>query len=222
MKTALTLISGICWTLVYIEAIRVSRRDKSYAVPFYALALNISWELIYTIYGFRRGVDLQTNINAVWFLFDLGILYTYFKYGNRDSASAGRAFGFTRWSVLVLMISFAVEYGFLREFGEAVGAGYSAFLQNLLMSVLFIEMLARRGTSRGQSLLIAVNKWIGTLAPTILFGILGDGGFPKGSFLIVMLGGLCSVFDLIYIGMLVRILRRDRKMERKIQHTKHS
>jgi hypothetical protein len=118
------------------------------------------------------------------------------------------------------MISFAVEFGFLREFGEAVGAGYSAFLQNLLMSVLFIEMLGRRGTSRGQSLLIAVNKWIGTLAPTILFGVLGDGGFPKGSFLIVMLGGLCSVFDVIYIGMLVRISRRDRKMERKIENPK--
>src|SRR5215471_13320370 len=111
------------------------------------------WELIYTIYGFRHNVSLQTCINAVWFLFDIGILYTYFKFGRRESADTIQTFGFTGWSVLVLMVSFVVEYGFFREFGAEVGAGYAAFLQNLLMSVLFIEMLARRGNSKGQSLL---------------------------------------------------------------------
>jgi len=204
VKTALTLISGICWTAVYVDGIRVGLKDKSWAIPFYALALNVSWELIYTIYGFRHDVSLQTYINAVWFLFDIGILYTYFKYGSRESDGAGWALGFTGWSVLILTISFAVEYGFLREFGAEMGAGYSAFLQNLLMSVLFIEMLLRRGSAKGQSLLIAISKWIGTLAPAILYGILGDGGFPNGDYLIVVLGGMCSVFDLIYIGMLSR------------------
>jgi len=37
------------------------------------------------------------------------------------------------------------------------------------------------------------------LAPTILYGVLGEGDFPRGSFLILTLGILCSVFDLIYI-----------------------
>jgi hypothetical protein len=76
----------------------------------------------------------------------------------------------------------------VREFGVRVGVGYSAFLQNLLMSVLFIDMFVKRGGREGQSLTIAVNKWIGTLAPTILFGVLGNGGFPSGSFLILTLG----------------------------------
>ena len=53
-----------------------------------------------------------------------------------------------------------------------MGAKYSAFLQNLLMSVMFINMYIRRGTMEGQSLLLAYAKWIGTLAPTIIFGIL--------------------------------------------------
>ncbi|MEO7971456.1 MAG: hypothetical protein ABI698_09160, partial [bacterium] len=96
------------------------------------------------------------------------------------------------------------EYAFRKEFGVRVGAGYSAFLQNLLMSVLFINMLVRRGSREGQSLTIAVGKWLGTLAPTVLFGIIGDGGFPHGSFLIVVVGMLCSVFDLIYIGLLLQ------------------
>jgi hypothetical protein len=109
------------------------------------------------------------------------------------------------WSVLGLVTALGVEYAFIREFGVAVGAGYSAFLQNLLMSVMFIDMFVRRGSSEGQSLYIAVNKWVGTLAPTILFGIVGDGGFPSGSFLILVLGVFCSVFDLIYVWMLLKL-----------------
>ena len=106
--------------------------------------------------------------------------------------------------ILFLGFAFWVEFAFIREFGVAVGAGYSAFLQNLLMSVLFINMLVKRCSREAQSPNIAVNKWLGTLAPAILFGIIGDGGFPKGSFLILVVGILCSVFDLIYLWLLLR------------------
>jgi predicted lipid-binding transport protein (Tim44 family) len=40
--------------------------------------------------------------------------------------------------------------------------------------------------------------WIGTLAPTILIGVLGNMPF------ITAIGIMCSVFDLIYIGMVWR------------------
>jgi hypothetical protein len=53
IKLVLTIVSGLCWTIVYIDGIRVGLRDKSYAIPFYALALNFAWELLYTILGFR-------------------------------------------------------------------------------------------------------------------------------------------------------------------------
>src|SRR6185295_7576767 len=196
----------------------------SYAIPFYALALNFAWELLYTILGFRtEGATVQNVINAVWFTFDIGILYTYFRFGWRDFGgrifdSSANADGtdrsvdavgadklFIAWSVLGLITAFAVQYGFRREFGIGKGASYSAFAQNLLMSVLFIAMLARRRSREGQSLTIAFSKWIGTLAPTILYGALGEGVFPRGSFLILTLGVFCSIFDLIYIWLLARM-----------------
>jgi hypothetical protein len=215
-KLILTVISGVCWTIVYIEGIRLGFRDKSYAIPFYALALNFAWEALYTFFGFRlNGVTVQNIFNAVWLIFDIGILYTYFKFGqkyfrtglknpstHRDGAEKTL---FVGWSILGLVTAFALQYALLKEFGVAKGAGYSAFLQNLLMSALFIAMLAGRGNREGQSLSIAVNKWIGTLAPTILYGLIGEGGFPRGSFLILVAGLLCTVFDLIYIRMLLVI-----------------
>lgn len=65
------------------------------------------------------------------------------------------------------------------------------------MSGFFVQMiLARRGL-RGQALTIAIAKWLGTLTPTILVGVI------QGSRFILGLGILCSVFDLIYIGLVV-------------------
>jgi hypothetical protein len=226
VKILLTVISGLCWTIVYIDGIRVGFRDRSYAIPFYALALNFAWELLYTYHGFRiNGVDAQNIFNAAWLTFDIGILYTYFRFGRRyfrafrvhPPADAGgtdktdpraNAGGsdklFIGWSVLGLVTALAVQYAVIREFGIAKGAAYSAFPQNLIMSILFIAMLARRGNREGQSILIAVSKLIGTLAPTFLFGVIGQGGFPRGSFLILTVGLLCSVFDVIYIWLMVK------------------
>jgi hypothetical protein len=202
IKLVLTLISGVCWTVVYIDGIRLGLRDRSYAIPFYALALNIGWECLQTIYGFQSSLSVQTIVNAVWFAFDIGILFTYLKYGRKYFPQNLPGSAFIGWSILGLVTAFAVQFAFIKEFGVAIGAGYSAFLQNLLMSVLFIAMLVKRGSREGQSLTIAVNKWLGSLAPTILFGIIGNGGFPNGSFLILILGILCSVFDLIYLWLL--------------------
>lgn len=213
IKIVLTIISGVCWTIVYIDGIRIGFRDKSYAIPFYALALNFAWELLYTYFGFREnGVTVQNCFNAVWFAFDVGILYTYFKFGRkyfrgfRDQppAYAGGSDMFIAWSVLGLITAFAVQYAFRREFGVSKAAGYSAFPQNLIMSILFVGMLVKRGSREGQSLMIAVNKWLGTLAPTILYGAIGEGGFPRGSFLILTVGLFCSVFDLIYVWLLAQ------------------
>lgn len=226
VKLLLTIISGLCWTIVYIDGIRIAFRDQSYAIPFYALALNFAWEALYTYHGFRiNGVDAQNIFNAAWLTCDLGILYTYFRFGRKyfkafrdhSPATAGGTdrtdppvnagstdFAFIGWGVLGIITAFAIQYAVLREFGVAKGAAYSAFPQNLLMSILFIPMLVRRGNREGQSLLIAVSKWIGTLAPTILYGVIGQGGFPRGSFLILTVGLFCSVFDVLYIWLLAK------------------
>ena len=223
LKVILTIISGVCWTIVYIDGIRLGFKDKSYAIPFFALALNFAWETLYTYFGFRiNGINVQNIFSALWLTFDIGILYTYFKFGGKYfsklrilSPTLSRSerklpagdsdkTAFIGWSILGIVTAFALEYSFVREFGVAKGAPYSAFMQNLLMSVLFIAMLVRRGNREGQSMTIAVNKWLGTLAPAIVYGGLGEGGFPRGSFLILTFGIFCSVFDLIYIRLLAR------------------
>ena len=204
----LTVVSGLCWTIVYIEGIRLGLRDRSYAIPFVALALNLAWELMHTISGFQLGDRLQGTINTIWFLLDLGIIYTYFKFGRKYFARSLTNSRFVAGSAVVLAMAFAVEYAFTREFGTFRGGAYAAFLQNLIMSILFIQMLLSRGTQEGQSLLLAVNKWLGTLAPTIQFGVLNNLGLQQGHVLILVVGGFCCVFDLIYIWLLAKAAPR--------------
>lgn len=199
MEALLTLLSGVAWTLVYIDAIRIGLKDKSYAMPMFALGLNLGWELLYAYNSLMRSADLslQGVINACWALFDLGIVYTYFRYGRRYWPPAFSTRAFVAWSLLVFVTSFVLQLIFFYEFGGHWAARYAAFLQNLLMSVLFIGLFVARKGREGQTLLIAVAKWIGTLAPTLLFGIY------EQSLFITVVGAFCSVFDLLYIGLLL-------------------
>lgn len=43
MDPFLTAISGLAWTIVYINSIWIGFRHKTYAIPMAALALNFAW-----------------------------------------------------------------------------------------------------------------------------------------------------------------------------------
>jgi hypothetical protein len=194
----LTVVSGIGWTVVYIDAIRVGFRDRSYAIPAAALALNFAWEVIYASRSIATGISVQGIFNIAWALADIMIVYTFLRFGRSELPAWVTRNLFIGWALLLGVASFAVQLLFVVEFGWDQASRYAAFLQNLLMSGLFIAMFVARGGPRGQSMLIAVAKWIGTLAPTIVFGWFGN------SPLILGLGALCSIFDLTYIGLLWR------------------
>ncbi len=89
---------------------------------------------------------------------------------------------------------FVIQFAFYFHFKGIPAAQYSAFAQNAAMSILFLTALYTRNTTKGQSILMAVAKWIGTLAPTIQMGII-----ENFNIYIVLMGVVCSVFDIIYI-----------------------
>lgn len=210
----LMLLSGIAWSIVYVDAIRIGIKDRSYAMPFWALALNIAWEFLHALLGYRAvGLSLQIVINLVWFLLDLGLLFTFLKFGQRYFPQTMRSIWFYTWGIVGLAAAFIIQYSFIVEFGLLMGAVYSAFLQNLLMSILFITMSVQRGTSEGQTMLIAVSKWIGTAAPTVLMGILGIRGTLEPNSLVLTVGSLIFVFDLVYF----LILFKKKEAEKRFQ-----
>lgn len=193
--------SGLLWTAVYALIIRRGFKEKTYGMPVAALCANLAWEFVFSfIYKWDAP---QNIINVVWLLFDLVILYQVIRYGTREGNSplppglfyAGLAFG--------LAVAIPVIILMAREFNDFHGK-YSAFGQNFMMSVLFIGMLAQRGSSRGQSLYIALFKFVGTLLPCILC-------YVKHPDLQLLNFVYIAIFvaDVAYLFMLHRCLRRE-------------
>lgn len=210
LNTILTLTSGICWTIVYILIIIRSFKDKTYGMPFWALAFNISWEAIFSFVLLFPTMQLQTAINKIWLLFDVVILIAYCLYGQKEWPGQISRKWFYPYSLLVLITSYFFVYYFSVELDHSRGT-YAAFIQNLMMSWLFILMLVRRQSSKGQSVWIALFKMIGTLAPTILYGV--------GSHFVLFLGSACFVADMIYFIMLLTVYKKQVTQESKTKMT---
>ena len=204
MTLALQLISVICWSLVYVELIRGGFRDKTYGMPLFALALNFCWEFLYTGHGFLTApADPQTWVNLVWTLLDSVILVTFFKYGRRELPAILQRHHV--WVMLIALITSAgFQFGFYLEFGAHWGGIYSAFTQNAIMSILFVVMVITRNSTRGLSKLVLYAKWLGTLAPTILGGLI-----EQVAVFVLIAGGISFAFDLLLIATFDRFPSRD-------------
>ena len=200
VRTILVAISGIAWSAVYVDCARTDFKDKTYCMPLWALGLNIAWEGIYayTDLFVRQNVNAQAIANTCWFVLDILLVMTYLKYGKQECKTVTDRKWFLPWTVLVIAVCFGLQMLFIAEFGSENAEIYSAYLQNLLMSVSFLMLLNRRRSARGQTMLIAVSKCVGTVAPTII-GIMENKPF------IIVVGIMCAVFDIIYIFALLKI-----------------
>lgn len=201
--------SGLLWTLAYLLIIRRGFLDRTYGMPLVALCANLAWELIFS---FIYPHDLpQRAVNVVWFSFDLVILLQLLLYGPREFPGLPRR-AFYAVFALALATSFGAVLTVTLEFDDFDGV-YSAFGQNLMMSVLFLTMLHARRSLRGQSVSIALLKMSGTALASFAFYFYN----PEydGSVLLPFLYVAILVFDGIYAGAVIVCARRQRKPDRK-------
>ena len=200
---AIMVGSGVLWTLAYLLIIRRGFLDRTYGMPLVALCANLSWEFIFS---FVHPHDLpQRAVNVVWFSFDLVILLQLLLYGPREFADLPRR-AFYAVLALALAASFGAVLAVTLEFDDFDGA-YSAFGQNLMMSVLFIAMLRSRGSLRGQSVGIALLKLGGTALASFAFYFHNPD--YAGSVLLPFIYITTLIFDGVYAGAV--IVGRHRK-----------
>lgn len=200
----LVIASGVCWSIVYVASIRTGFKQKTYCMPLFALGLNIVWEGMYAYIDLfvRQKISAQAIANTCWFLLDIFILVTWFKFAKEEFTTETEKKWFIPWTLIVLISCIALQVLFAVFFGIEEGEKYSAYLQNIAMSVAYLYMLNRRRSSKGQSMTIAVCKCIGTLTPTI-YGAMG------GNMFIVVTGIICFVLDLLYIYFLHGVQQKE-------------
>lgn len=188
----LQIATGLLWSITYILIIRQGFKDKTYGMPMAAICANISWEFIFSFLYPHGG--LQNIIIIVWFVLDVFIAYQYLKFGPKK-------FLYSIFFLTIALCSWIIIAS-VYEFSDFEGK-YAAFSQNLMMSILFISLLFKRGNAKGQSIYIAVFKMIGSLIPAIVFY------FYFKSELIAVLSLGTFVFDLIYVVFLHEKNRRN-------------
>jgi hypothetical protein len=202
MFDAILVGSGLLWTLAYLLIIRQGFLDSTFGMPLAALCANLSWEFIF---AFVYPHDLpQRAVNVVWFSFDLVILVQLLLYGPREFSGLPRRLFYAAFA-LALATAFGAVLTITLQFGDFDGA-YSAFGQNLMMSVLFVTMLHARGSLRGQSVSIAALKMGGTALASLAFYFFNPD--YDGSVLLPFLYVAILVFDAVYLAATVVFARR--------------
>ena len=196
----LMLCSGAFWTLTYILIIKRGVKEKTYGIPLAALCANISWEFIFSFV--HPHPSPQIYINIFWFLLDFIILFQLFKFWQSEFTNLPKNLFYSAF-LLTIVTSFCLVLFITNEFDDWDGA-YAAFGANLTMSILFVTMLYRRNSLRGQSIYIAIFKMIGTAFASIAFYLFAP--VSKGSILLPFLYVAIFVFDLIYV---ILVYKRD-------------
>jgi hypothetical protein len=195
----LSVVSGICWTIAYFLIIRRGMRDRTYGMPIVAVCVNISWEFIFSF--LIPHLPPHQYINISWFLLDLFILGQLLRYWRSDFPALDSII-FYPFVAASLLASFGLIYMMTLEL-EDCGA-YSAFGQNFLMSILFMIVLFRRNSLRGQSVYIALSKMVGTaLACTAAYlyvPLAGQSALLQYLFLTTLFFDLNYVAAVCYIG----------------------
>lgn len=194
MFTILMLGSGAFWTVTYLLIIRRSLLDHTYGMPLVALCANISWEFLFS-FIYPPSI-IQHIVNLIWFSLDVVILTQLLRYGPREVADLPKRVFYTGVS-LALATSFCAVLLVTVEFHDS--GVYAAFGQNLMMSVLFIAMVYRRRSLRGQSMSIAMCKMLGTALASLAFYLYSP--LSHRSVLLPFLYIAILVYDVIYVGM---------------------
>ena len=197
------VFGGLCdtfWLITYFLIIRRGFKEKTYGMPMVALCTNLCWEFIFTfIYPYDT---IQVYLNGAWFFTDLVLLYQYFKFGRSEFKKFPGDWFYPSF-VISLVLNFVGIWVITYEFQDWYG-NYTGFADNMLMSILFILMLIDRDSVKGQSLYIAIFKWLGTLVAFISVS-----SIFKFSLLLCFLYASVFVFDTIYITLLYQKTKQE-------------
>lgn len=186
MTVVFDLGNGICWTLTYITAIILGFKNRTWCIPKLAICMSFSWELLVVINRIQNGSvgGIPFYVQLTWLILDVVILVIWLMFdGGTEKLFQNLCLFF---SVFTVMYVFAYR-------GQAWVL--TAFLDNVIMSVLFIYRRTKDHTP-WTSRLIAVAKMIGTFSATILEGLIWWNP------MILYIGGMCFLLDLYYAATL--------------------
>ena len=146
------------WMITYILIIRRGFKDKVYAVPFIALAVNTAWDFFGAFV--YPSPYIQYLFNIVYFVIDLVLLYQVVRYWRAVHPKL-QAWQFYGLVIVAYMATFTVYTAAVTDLNDQAGVK-TAWVDTFIDAILFVGMFFGRADLAGQSLYIALGKIIGT------------------------------------------------------------
>ncbi len=143
------------WLVAYVLIIVKGFRERTYCMPIAAFCGNVIWEFLFAFVHPSDFLLIRLG-NCLWLAFDAVILVTIIKYGRGDFKDSPFM---QKWLFVMMAIGTAiaayVAVSFIEVYNDRLGYS-SGWIQAFVMSFLFIAMLLRRDSVRGQSVYIAL------------------------------------------------------------------
>jgi hypothetical protein len=161
LQLILFAIGCLGWVIAYYFVALMIRRRHFVEIPWGAVAANIAWEFVWGfIYGSDMGF-LFTLGYALWCIQDLFIVYSLFKYGdkqlinraNKNLFKPAAAFAIVAWTFMI--------YFFVADQLDTGYGANSGYILNVMMSALYIELILRQDIA-DFSEVVAWSKGLGT------------------------------------------------------------
>jgi hypothetical protein len=205
--TASVMAGAAGWLVAYALMVRAGNRDAQPAMPAAALFVNLTWELQH---AFVTPEAFPSNIvNVLWLALDVLLLAQLVRYA--PAALERRGLSRLLAGPLLgagVLVGYAWQVSFDVELGNPSGE-YAAFVQNAVMSALFLHWGLTAPDLSGQRLSIAIAKGVGSalyIAPVYAL---------TGSTLLLTQGIVTALLDLGY-GLV--LLHRQGTRERGAFH----
>lgn len=191
----------LLWLAAYILIFRKGFQDRTYGVPAVALALNFTWEILYTI-QFPPSDWPHIILRWSWLLADCVIVYQYFRFGKESIVLPTIKRHFHAISIFLFVNAYIFQLTYRYHFNQP--AGYdNAFLINFIMSALFVRFFFLRPDMRGLSYGAAWCKMFGTAILATIYAMQRQQSMLDYSFMLYLYV-LTFVFDVTYIVLLAR------------------
>lgn len=156
------MLSLALWTLAYLLIIRRGQLDRTYGMPFVALCPNLAYELTYGL--IEPNVPPLHIVNIVWFVVDLVIAAQYLRFGRRELSPLVPGWLFVPRFLLITGLWVLAALALTRDLGLQVGNSYLGWGCQIILGGAYLFMLTSRPGVEGQSLYIALARFLGSLA----------------------------------------------------------
>ncbi|KAL3471465.1 hypothetical protein BJX99DRAFT_263217 [Aspergillus californicus] len=219
-------LQTLLWAIHYVEMVRISFKQKTYAMSLFGLSCNIAWEFVYAVihpsqdFGDRVTLCIYLTLNL--FVVSAAIRFSADEWSHAPLVQRNLPLVF----LVSILFFISAHLAIASAVGPKIGVNWCALLCAQILTIGGLCQLLSRGSSRGASHFLLLTRNVGTLigVPPLLlryrywpqaFAYLNNPVLKWHACIIVLA-------DTLYIIILAHIRRREKREKSPVSRAKDS